>query len=83
MDKQAGVEVAMQMTLDEYAARFPDRPPPVPERYAGQWVAWNADCTEIISNGDNYSEVFDQAIASGCLHPVLQRIPRGPFIGGT
>ncbi len=71
------------MTLDEYAARFPDRPPPVPARYAGQWVAWNADRTEIISNGENYAEVLEQAIASGCSRPILQMIPRGPFMGGA
>ena len=32
----------MQMTLEEYAARFPTiPPPPVPLEYAGQWIAWN------------------------------------------
>ena len=70
----------MQMKLDEVPARFPNRGKPVSQEYAGQWVAWNADRTEIISHGDNLSEVFDRAITCGCSQPVLQRIPRGPFI---
>jgi hypothetical protein len=55
----------MQMTLDEYAARFPDRPKPVPAECAWQWVAWNADCAEIISHGRSLAEVRSQAISAG------------------
>ena len=71
----------MQMTLDEFTARFPNRAKPVPEQYAGHWVAWNAEGTEIISHGDSLSEVLDQAIAYGCSQPTFQHVPRGPFVG--
>ena len=71
----------MQMTLAEYAARFPDRPPPVPLEYAGQWIAWNEDCTEIVAHGSDFTEVHDQAVQRGCARPVLHKIPRGRLIG--
>ena len=71
----------MQMTLDEYAARFPDRPPPVPLEYAGQWIAWNEDHAEIVAHGDTLSAVREQAVQRGCTQPVFQKIPRGPFVG--
>jgi hypothetical protein len=71
----------MHMKLDEYAARFPNRCKPVPEEYAGQWLAWSEDRIEILSHGSEMSEVRAQAIARGCASPILQKIPRGPFIG--
>ena len=71
----------MQMTLDEYATRFPDRPPPVPLEYAGQWIAWNEECTEILACGGDFTEVHDQAVLGGCARPVFHKIPRGPLLG--
>jgi hypothetical protein len=71
----------MQMTLDEYAARFPGRRPPMPLEYAGKWIAWNQDCTEILAYGSDFTEVHDLAVQRGCARPVLHKIPRGPFIG--
>jgi hypothetical protein len=71
----------MQMTLDEYSSRFPDRPPPVPFDYAGQWIAWNEGRTEILAYGSDFTEVHDQAVQRGCAHPVLHKIPRGALIG--
>lgn len=71
----------MRMTPDEYRARFPDRPPPVPLEYAGQWLAWNEDHTEILAHGRSIREVRERAAQRGCTHPVFQKIPRGPFIG--
>jgi hypothetical protein len=73
----------MQIKLEEFSARFAHRGKPVPREYAGQWVAWDEDCTEILSHGQDMREVRNQAIASGCVRPVLQRIPRGPFVGGA
>jgi hypothetical protein len=73
----------MKMTLEEYAARFPGRRPPVPAEYAGQWLAWNNDESEIVAHGTNMTEVWNQAIQRGCANPVLQKIPRGPFIGAV
>ena len=39
----------MRMTLEEVKKRFPDRPKPAPLEFAGQWVAWNEDHTEIVA----------------------------------
>ena len=47
----------MQAHWTQYAARFPDHAKPVPEEYAGQWVAWNAERTEIVSRGGNRRDV--------------------------
>ena len=73
----------MQMTLDEFTSRFPDRGQPVPAELAGQWVAWNEDRTEILAHGANLSKVREQAVSRGHAHPLLQKVPRGPFVGGA
>jgi len=72
----------MQMTLEEYATRFPNRGQPVPYEYAGRWLAWNEARTEILSHGTDRKKVREEAVARGCAHPILQKIPRGPFVGG-
>lgn len=71
----------MRMTLEEYTARFPERPKPIPLEMAGQWLAWNQDCTQILAHGKQMNEVWEQAVAQGCERPVLHKVPRGPFIG--
>jgi hypothetical protein len=71
----------MQMTLQEYALRFPDRNRPVPREFAGQWLAWNQDCSEILSHGEDLTTVRERAIALGCARPVLQKVPQAPFVG--
>jgi hypothetical protein len=73
----------MQMKLDEYIARFPDRGEPLPKEFAGQWVAWSENRSKILSHGTDMGVVRDKAIASGCERPILQKIPRGPFVGGV
>jgi len=72
----------MQMTLDEFAARFPDRGRPIPAEYAGEWIAWNDEESEIVAHGVDFHEVSRQAAQRGCAKPVLQKIPQGPFVGG-
>ena len=73
----------MQMKLDEYAERFPERGKPIPGEYAGQWVAWSEDRSEILSHGADMSDVRDRAIARGFACPILQKIPQVPFVGGV
>ena len=73
----------MPITLKEYAEKFPDRAAPVPCEYAGQWISWNEVRTEIISHGADFRTVHQQASALGCARPILQKIPRGPFVGGA
>jgi len=73
----------MQMTLDEFTARFPDRARPVSAEYAGQWIAWNEDRTTILAHGGDMAAVRQQALERGCARPLLQKVPRGPFVGGA
>lgn len=73
----------MQMTLDEFAARFPERAQPVPVEYAGRWVAWNDDQSEIIAHDSELKKVRQAATELGCIRPVFQRVPREPFVGGV
>jgi hypothetical protein len=69
------------MKIDEYRTKFPDRRKPVPLEYAGLWISWNDDLTEILSSGKDVNTVREQAALRGCAKPVLQKIPRGPFVG--
>ncbi len=71
----------MRMTPEEYRIRFPDRRPPVPLGYAGQWLAWNKDHTKIVAHANTLREASELAAQRGCANPVFQKIPRGPFIG--
>jgi hypothetical protein len=73
----------MQMTLSEFTARFPDRAPLVPIELAGQWLAWDQNRTKIIAHGDDMAVVREQAVALGCPRPVLQKVPRAPFVGNA
>jgi len=73
----------MQMKLDEFTARFPDRGRPVPAELAGQWIAWNDDRSQVLAHGTDLSEVRRQAAEHGCACPVLQKVPRAPFVGGA
>jgi hypothetical protein len=51
-------------------------PLPAPIEYAGQWVAWNKEHSEIVAHGKRLAEVFDAAIAAGHPDAVLQRVPQ-------
>jgi hypothetical protein len=72
----------MNIPLAEYHRRFPDRPKPIPFEYAGLWIAWNADRTAIVAHGPDMIQVRDNAVSAGHTNPVLQKVPRGPFVGG-
>lgn len=63
----------------------PRRPKPAPVEYAGQWVAWNSDQTEIVAHGRQFKEVLDAARAAGYQNAILQCVPRPDayFIGAT
>lgn len=73
----------MQLRLEEYRRRFPDRPEPPPAEYAGQWIAWNEQRTKIIAHGDDLVSVHGQAVALGCANPVLQRLIGTAFVGSA
>ncbi len=71
----------MRMTPEEYRTRFPDRPPPVPLEYAGQWLAWDRDCTRVLAHAGTLDEVHKLIDKLEYSDPVFHRIPRGAFIG--
>jgi Family of unknown function (DUF5678) len=58
-------------------------PTPAPVEYAGQWVAWNRDRTEVVAHGDDVVEVHKSAIAKGLSKPILQKVrqPGAMFLG--
>lgn len=67
------------------ALNNPRRPKPAPAEYAGQWVAWNKERTEIVAHGPDMAEVYKRAIAAGHNDAVLQKVRRPDtiFIGAT
>jgi hypothetical protein len=56
--------------------RLKDRPRPAPVEYAGQWVAWNEDRTEIIAHGTDVAAVREAAIAAGHPMALLEKVHR-------
>lgn len=71
------------MASDE-AVRDPRRPKPAPVEYAGQWVAWNRQQSEIVAHGNDLAEVHKAAVAAGHSDAVLQKVRRpGIFIGAA
>ncbi len=60
-------------------------PPPAPIEFAGQWVAWNRERTEIVAHGPTMACVHAAAVAAGHANAVLQRVRRldERFIGPT
>jgi hypothetical protein len=60
-------------------------PPPAPVEFAGQWIAWNKQRTEIVAHGREMVEVHVAAIAAGYPDAILQRVrrPDVSFIGTT
>jgi hypothetical protein len=60
-------------------------PTPAPVEFAGQWVAWNSERTEIITHGTDVAAVRAAAIAAGHPDAILQKVrqPNSIFIGAT
>jgi hypothetical protein len=63
---------------------MPANQPIVPREYAGKWIAWDHDRTQIIASGSTPSEAVELAKSRGCLNPLLEKVPRKnlPFTGG-
>jgi hypothetical protein len=60
----------------------PRRPKAAPVELAGKWVAWNRERTKIVTSGDNFAVVRDEAIAAGHATPLMEVVPRPhSFIG--
>jgi hypothetical protein len=58
-------------------------PKPAPVEFAGKWVAWNKQRTEIVAHGNEMAAVHAAAIAAGHADAILQRVrqPTVSFIG--
>ncbi len=58
-------------------------PPPAPIEYAGQWVAWNKEWTEIVAHGREFADVHREAIHKGFSDPIMEHVrnPKLAFIG--
>jgi len=63
----------------------PRRPKPAPPEFAGKWVAWNKQQTEIVAHGVEVREVHAAAIAAGHPDAILQKVrrPESVFIGAA
>jgi len=60
-------------------------PKPAPVEFAGQWVAWNHERTEIVGHGTDIIDVRAAAIAMGHSDAIFQKVrrPGSVFIGAT
>jgi len=51
-------------------------PGPAPIEYAGQWVAWDKEQTEIVAHGRDVASVHAAAIAAGHPEAILEKVRR-------
>jgi hypothetical protein len=51
-----------------------NRPQPAPSEFAGQWIAWNAERTEVVAHGIDFKNVFDAARHAGYSDPVMESV---------
>ena len=54
----------------------PQRPKPAPPEYAGQWVAWDHDRSQVMAHGATLQEVWNAAAEAGVVDPVYERVRR-------
>ena len=58
----------------------PRRPQAALAEYAGQWVAWNQDRTDIIAHGSDVAQVRAAAVAAGQPDALLEKVNRPDHI---
>lgn len=73
------------MSLPTAILNDPNRPPPAPIEFAGEWVAWNQAHNEVVAHGDDLEAVYDAALAAGHPNAVFQKVPEADvyFIGAS
>ena len=56
---------------------------PVPIEYAGKWVAWNSDHSEIIASAATLQEVWTMTRTKAEADPVFEKVPHADvrFVG--
>jgi hypothetical protein len=64
-------------TQDSYegANMITTKSPIVPKEYAGKWIAWNCNQTEIVASGQTADEAEDLARKRGEEFPILAKVP--------
>lgn len=72
----------MRMTVEEAKKRFPNHPGPIPLEYAGQWIDWNRDQTQILAHGHDFSKVHAEAKDVTGEEPIMHFVIPYPFLGG-
>lgn len=55
---------------------FSKHPKPAPSEFAGQWVAWNQERTEIIAHAPDFATAWKTAREAGFPDAILQRVRR-------
>ena len=58
-----------------------DHNPIIPGRFAGKWIAWDAQSKRIIASGRTFAEVRKAARAKNDHEPQMMKVPRGLFVG--
>ena len=58
------------------------RPPAIPKKYAGKWIAWSQRGTRIVASGRTFAVTRQAARDKGEVQPVFEKVPPGLFAGG-
>ena len=58
-------------------------PNAVPVKYAGKWVVWNSDHSQIVASADTVKDVWRIAHEQLVSDPVFEKVPRSDvrFVG--
>lgn len=51
-----------------------NRPQPATSEFAGQWVAWNEDRTQVVAHGVEFRNVFETARDAGYSDPIMESV---------
>jgi hypothetical protein len=73
----------MRISIAKARVLFANRPAPAPQEYAGEWIAWSPDRSQIVAHGNRFAQVRADAIAAGCKEPLMQRVMGNSFVGGA
>ena len=47
----------------------------IPAKYAGGWIAWDSQETEVVAVGDSFLAAWQAAQAAGEPRPILEKVP--------
>ena len=62
--------------MDPSASQNPTaEQPDIPSEYAGRWIAWNEESTEIVASGDTLTECHQDAEKNEVENPRFEKVP--------